>query len=68
MILALVGAIIVVIGINSESMSLGAIVIGAALILFGLALSNVFSESLKARGNRRRYWAYGDNPDWTRRK
>ena len=68
MILALIGAFILVVSLADKAGSIGTVVIGLILIVVGISVSNIVTEEYKARGNRRRYWAYGEDPDWVRRR
>lgn len=69
MILMFVGIIVGVIGFTKiDDSGYGILIAGVVIFLLGLCMSSVHSEEVKARTNRRRYWAYGEEPDWKRRK
>lgn len=62
MILAFIGGVLVVIGIGTGNVPV--IIVGAVLVVLGLLTIGAMDEHNRASNNRRRYWAYGDKPDW----
>ena len=62
MILAIVGVIILISAMGEGNTPV--IIVGAVLICLGLLISSVLREQNRAEGNRRRYWAYGERPEW----
>ena len=65
--LTLLGIVLIVIGFNGVD-KCG--VIGVVVLFVGIiaSMSRVEREDTRARANRRRYWAYGEEPDWKRRR
>lgn len=64
MILAFLGGLLFVIGACTGSVA--AAVIGAVLVFCGILAIDEHDERMKARRNRQRFWAYGEEPDWMR--
>lgn len=62
MILIIIGAVTAY--ICAMQNQLGPALVGLVVLIFGLFWTSAVSEMNRARGNRRRYWAYGDDPDW----
>lgn len=63
--IALIGIVLIILGFNGVK-HCG--VIGVVVLLVGIVVSmaKIESEETRARANRRRYWAYGEEPDWKR--
>ena len=63
----LAGIVLTILGMNGTE-HCG--VIGVFALAFGLILIfiKVGDEEARARINRRRYWAYGEEPDWKRNR
>lgn len=69
MILMFVGIIVAVIGFTKiDDSGYGILIAGIVIFLLGLCVSSVHIEEVKARTNRRRYWAYGEEPDWVKER
>lgn len=66
MILALIGSIILIISLGEHNT--GPAIVGGIMIVLGLLIFIGSCDDLKARTNRTRYWAYGEEPDWKRRR
>ena len=66
MILAFIGALMFIFGAGDGSVP--AAVIGAILVLLGVLSMDAHEERTRARMNRERYWAYGEEPDWARER
>lgn len=67
MILAFIGAILLLAGVCMEGTNVIVIVIGAILLILGLCATFVQGEEMKAHRNRREYWAHGKLPDWAKK-
>lgn len=65
--LFLAGIVLIILGFNGVE-HCG--VIGVVVLFFGIVIGmiSVGHEEMKARINRRRYWAYGEEPDWKRKR
>ena len=61
------GIVLIIMGFNGVD-KCG--VIGVAVLVVGVivTMAQAESEETRARINRRRYWAYGEEPDWKRRR
>ena len=69
MIISLIGFIVIVFSVvRDEGVSVIGLIAGILILLFGLLVISSSIEHNKARNNRRRYWAYGEEPDWVREK
>ena len=66
MILGFIGGVMCVIGLGAGSVSTA--VIGGILAVCGVMMINEDAERTRARINRQRYWAYGEEPDWARER
>lgn len=68
MILGMIGAVIILFSVMRTSVSIAGIIIGVVLLISGLLTIQYHDEKMRARRNVRRYWAYGEKPDWTRKR
>ncbi len=68
MLVAFVGIVLIMIGIGVIGESAAPLIIGIVLFLLGMMGSEAMSEHNRARMNYRRYWAYGEEPDWKRNR
>ena len=67
MILAFIGAVMILFALYNEELNIIALVVGIVFVILGLATMSVGDEEVRAWSNRRRYWAYGKEPDWRER-
>ena len=67
MIVSFLGGLIVALTLFSDECNYYVVAGGIVLMIFGILSSDMIFEERKARGNRRRYWAYGEPPDWVRK-
>ena len=69
MIITFIGFLLIVFAVvREEGVSVLGLIAGIAVLLFGLLVISSTAEHDRARSNRRRYWAYGEAPDWAREK
>ena len=64
----LAGIIMVIIALNNGDRTLGVVGSAMAVIGFIVLVLSAGAERNKARNNMIRYWAYGEEPDWKRRR
>ena len=68
MILALLGGAILAITAYTDGTGFAGYIVGGILVLIGVCTMSYHEEDVNARTNRRRYWAYGEEPDWKRNR
>ena len=69
MIISMFGVILIIYAVvRDEGLSIIGLIAGILVLLFGLLVISATAEHDRARANRRRYWAYGEEPDWARQK
>ena len=70
MIIAFIGVILIIFSLVRDDGTVNwiMIAIGAFLVVCGILAIDVHTEEVRAKENRRRYWAYGERPDWDREK
>ena len=66
MILAFLGGLVILFTIGQPDKGITGFIVGGILILLGICAMNYHTEEVKARVNRRKYWAAG-GPDRNRR-
>lgn len=67
MIISFIGVIIIIFSVAHDGdVNVVGLIVGIAILLFGLLVISATAENNRARNNRRRYWAYGEAPDWAR--
>ena len=67
MIVSFLGGLIAALTLFSDDCNYYVVAGGIVIMILGILSSDMIFEERKARGNRRRYWAYGEPPDWVRK-
>ena len=64
MLLAFIGAIMILFSFAGNSMNFVMLVLGIIFVVLGVLAIDVHHDNVKAWHNRQQYWANGREPDW----
>ena len=66
MILAFIGGVVILITATHSDLGIAGYIVGGVMVLLGLCAMRYIDDEVKARHNRRKYWASG-GPDRSRK-